>query len=480
MGKQTDASAYTRLSNDSPSCNAYDSPSPRQSMSAMTPSQILRSFIMMAICFSANHGAVTACLGISSSRLGDLSKFGADLGTWQSGTLYVTYTLSAVFGAAYIVQKLGSRDGLFAGVAIYCVYVSCFLVTSLVSDEAKWPVAIAGAAIGGIGGGFLWTAQGAYFGRTAEAYAKALDIPTSDATSYLGGIFAFFYLAEEVILKLISTFVTVELKWSWLTVFLIYTVIAVVAAIGMMFVHKFSEEKGDDSKNLCYKLTSAGRLLTNDPKMKYMIPMNAVFGFAASFLTAYVTGQVVHVSGLDDYVGVLTAIPAGVAAALSLVLGPLASKTGKGPILIFGAVCFAALSSIFILKPGLEGWGWGPLIFAFVLMGCGRATFEGTLRATFADFFSEDLPGAFANIILQSGLSSAFAFFAFPHLACETEGDYCVAYKDGTLHNVFALELVVIVTAVLAILGYMRASCIHSAQLRKKALDEEMIMEGRV
>ena len=39
------------------------------------------------------------------------------------------------------------------------------------------PVAITGALIGGVGGGFLWTAQGAYFGKTAEAYAIAASIP---------------------------------------------------------------------------------------------------------------------------------------------------------------------------------------------------------------------------------------------------------------------------------------------------------------
>lgn len=106
--------------------------------------------------------------------------------------------MSAVFGATYVVDRLGSRNGIFAGVSIYCVYVCCFLLASLVSDEAKWPVALIGAAIGGIGGGFLWTAQGAYFGKTAAAYAAAADVPREDATAYLGGLFAFFYLSEEV------------------------------------------------------------------------------------------------------------------------------------------------------------------------------------------------------------------------------------------------------------------------------------------
>ncbi|GMI24648.1 hypothetical protein TrCOL_g10366, partial [Triparma columacea] len=99
---------------------------------------------------------------------GDLTFLDADLGTWQSGALYLSYTMSAVFGATLIVKRLGARDGIFTGLVIYCVYVSCFLLASLVPDTAKWPVAIIGALIGGVGGGFLWTAQGAYFGKTAE------------------------------------------------------------------------------------------------------------------------------------------------------------------------------------------------------------------------------------------------------------------------------------------------------------------------
>ena len=39
-----------------------------------------------------------------------------------------------------------------------------------------------------------------------------------------------------------------------------------------------------------------------------------------------------------------------------------------------------------------------------------RATFEGTLKATFADYFSYEKEGAFANIILQNGLSGAVGY----------------------------------------------------------------------
>ena len=485
----------------------FDPPAYKRSnsMSSMSPNAILKSFVLMSICFSANHGAVTACLGLSSVTT-DLTFLGADLGTYQSGCLYLFYTASAVFGgectkirspnsattlthntnhhhhhhhhyhpprvAAYIVKKVGPRNGLLYGLIIYCVYVACFLVAAVIPDSHdawKWPVALLGAAIGGVGGGFLWTAQGAYFGKTAEAYAIAKNIPTSEATSSLGGIFAFFYLAEEVMLKMLSTLLTKVFDYDWTVVFAFYTAIAVSGAIGMGFCHSFRVEDDEESKPLCTKLFSAVRILVNDSKMKYMIPMNAVFGFSAAFLTSYVTGQVVHLQkNGDDYAGALTAIPAGVAAIFSIIFGQVAKVTGKGPVLITGACTFGLMTSLFVVNPDTASWGWTSIFVIYSLMGVGRATFEGTLRATFADFFANDKEGAFANIILQSGLSSALGFLGFPHILCKEESDYCVRYKDDTLHNVLAMEIICIGTAVLAVVGYSIAAVQHKQQKKRE------------
>jgi len=447
-------------------------PYQRPSMSSMTPNAIIITFVLMSICFSINHGAVTACLGLSSLK-GDLSFLDADIGTWQSGTLYLTYTASAVFGAAYIVKKVGPRDGLKGGLWVYCAYVSCFYINTLYPKNgyvaSKWVTALSGAAIGGVGGGFLWTAQGAYFGKTSEAYAVAMNIPTTEATAYLGGIFAFFYLSCEVGLKLLSTLITKVFGWDWEWVFGIYTALAVMGAFGMGFVHKFPAENSNDTTTpILEKLTSALRLLVNNPKMKYMIAMNAIFGFSAAFLTVYVTGQVVHFTVGDDYGGVLTAVPAGVASIMSLVFGRLAKVTGKGPILILGALTFMTMASFFLVNTDTMSWGWTSLLIVYSLMGIGRATFEGTLRATFADFFAHDKEGAFANIILQSGLSSALGFLGFPHLTCKEESDRCVLFKDDTLHNVWLMEIVVLIVGGLAVIGYLRAACLFTIEKKRE------------
>jgi len=232
-----------------------------------------------------NHGAVTGCIGLATNRFGAASKLGADLGTWQLGTLYLTYTASAVFGAAYVVRRLGSRNGILAGMAVYCVYVAAFLAAALVPEETKWPVAITGAAIGGVGGGFLWTAQGSYFVSSASEYAAAAGVPSPAATSYLGGIFAFFYLFTEVLMKTLSSVIVETLastslsSSSWILVFSTYTAASVLACFGLLLCREFPEEEEEGGgRSVCYKMTSATRLLWTDPKMKYMIPVNAAFG----------------------------------------------------------------------------------------------------------------------------------------------------------------------------------------------------------
>ncbi|MGK3746046.1 MAG: MFS family permease [Bacillariaceae sp.] len=144
-----------------------------------------------------------------------------------------------------------------------------------------------------------------------------------------------------------------------------------------------------------------------------MIGLNAVFGFTAAFLNSYINGQVVPVALNDPdskYIGLLSSVVPMVAAAMSLLFGRISIHIGKGPILIFGALCFGGVVLPFIVQPDAAKYGWATLIAVYSLHGTGRATFEGTLRATFADYFSYEKEGAFANIILQNGISSGVGY----------------------------------------------------------------------
>jgi len=449
------------------------------------------NFTLMSILFSANHGCVVSCLGLASARLGST-------GAWQSGILYIFYTSSALLGATYIVKQTGSRNALFLGMLMYCFYVACFWVATLFPNDKEHEAqrvsaAYIGAAIGGIGAGFLWTAQGAYFAQSAEDHARRLRGPVSASTASLAGVFAFFYLGEEVALRLLSSFLLEFRIASWSAIFGIYTAVTVLSTLAIPCVHNYPKttmndvvERNEDEHDrteqtttisaIFYKVSAALQLLVNDRKMKWMIGLNAVFGFTASFLNSYVNGQVVPVA-LDDpdskYIGVLSSWVSTVAAAMSLVFGRLAPRTGKGPILILGAVCFFLVVFPFVVQPDATQYGWTALIFIYTMHGFGRSTFEGTLKATFADYFSYEKEGAFANIILQNGLSGAIGYILTFSLLCDTPSRYCIEYKNGTLHDVLTFELIAIASAITAVFGYLRASVIFQQER-----EEEHVSDG--
>ena len=65
------------------------------------------------------------------------------------------------------------------------------------------------------------------------------------------------------------------------------------------------------------------------------------------------------------------------ASVLSLGLGFVARKVGKGPVIAMGAVAFLLLGVLSRYVGHPETWGWGVLVF-YVLMGVGRAVYEST------------------------------------------------------------------------------------------------------
>lgn len=417
----------------------------------------LWNFVLMSVFFSANHGCVVSCLSLATFQMGSV-------GAWQNGILYIFYTTSAVLGATYVVKQLGPRNSLMTGMALYCVYVGCFLVAVL-SPFIERPAALFGAAVGGVGAGFLWTAQGSYFGRAAEDHASHLVQEVSVSNATLASIFAFFYLAEEVAFRSLSTLL-LRLGWSWSVVFQCYTTVTVLSTGLMVLVYDYPVTAEPESETSPWHKSSAAlRLLRKDPKMKHMIGLNAVFGLASAFLNSYVNGEVVKAVTKDDTsIGLYNAWVSCVAAAMSLLFGKISSRTGKGPVLIVGALCFVGVVFPFVVMPDTHGWGVPLLLFVFTCHGTGRATFEGTLKATFADFFAHEKEGAFANIILQNGLSSAIGYVLTFTLLCSEESRYCTRYSDGSLHDVFFFELLVMIAAVAGILGYLRASTLHKAE----------------
>lgn len=65
--------------------------------------------------------------------------------------------------------------------------------------------------------------------------------------------------------------------------------------------------------------------------------------------------------------------------------------------------------------------------------------------------------------LLVRGLYSSFWLVTIS-LVCEEPSRYCIKYRSGTLHDVLTFEMIVLVSAILAIVGYLRASTIFRTE----------------
>jgi len=303
----------------------------------LTPGGVLWRFMYFGICFSINHGCVTSVIGLASSVLPD------NLAGAQLGTLYVTYSLTALFGSAAMVTTFGSKWSLFVSTFMYCTYVACFLFATIDDVNMKWGFALVGAFIGGVAAGNLWTAQGAYFGETAKVYAEVTGEPTTVATGLLAGYFASQYLFFECALKLITPAI-IAAGGSKEFLFAMYTILAVASAVGMVFIRDVSD-KNQPKRNWsdacsAKKATGAIRLLVSDPRMPLLYPVCATFGVLAAFLNFYVNGKIVKPKFGVSYVGYLGATVTAVAGICSLAFSRIANQYGKGMLLVLGQLCF--------------------------------------------------------------------------------------------------------------------------------------------
>lgn len=262
----------------------------------------------------------------------------------------------------------------------------------------------------------------------------------------------------------------------WNVIFAIYAILAMLSTVCMFFFvkdypHNNNSRGGEEEdKSVFYKMTAALQMLYQDKKMKYFVPFNVAFGFCGAFLNSFVSAEVLPVAFHDGdrstFVGLFAAFHAIMAACMSLFFGYISQKwTGKQPIMIVGSLCFSFVALPFLLQPDLtKFWNWKWLVLIYGLEGTGRATFEGTLKAVFADYFPYEKEGAFANIILQNGLSAALGY-AFSLVSCDnTTSVYCKEYKDKSHHDIFFFALSVVVAGILAVVGLVRASVLFQQE----------------
>ena len=437
------------------------------------PSGARRNFVRMSLCFSINHGCVASVLNLSVVLLGQKA------GSFSQGTLYVTYALTALLASTFVISWLGSRRALIMGTFVYCVYVLSLPLALVCHDDETmlYVVALFGGAVGGVAAGFLWAAQGAYFTTSAKLHAREAGVLPTEATSALAATFSAVFLSCELLLKMAplalkaatgglgprhnatmaldDAAATDGLAASDMAVAVAYSLFALGGAAAMIGIwdveavnrkaelqqqesHSGSAaaENGvntpsDDSASppgspppppspSWSKVTAAISLWFSRPVVLLLAPAQAAFGLAAALLGDLLAAEVVPKAYHDQKVVVaslLSALVALLAAALQLPFKQLSTSCGKPPVMLAGLAGFAGLA-LLCLQLTKERLGAAPiLILCYSLQGIGRAAYEGVNKALYSDFFPEDAPAAFSNIVLANGLAAAFAFFLFPELS---------------------------------------------------------------
>mmetsp|Transcript_57757 Transcript_57757/g.162926 ORF Transcript_57757/g.162926 Transcript_57757/m.162926 type:complete len:442 (-) Transcript_57757:76-1401(-) len=376
----------------------------------LTGPELRRNFLWMSFCFALNHGTATTPLVVATSIL---PKEVADVG---NGILFVGTCLTALLLAAPVVGYLGPKGGLLVGCFFYAIYVGSFALavglsehSSLCSEALCLPALLwyFGSMCGGLAAGILWPSQGDYFACTARLFAARTEQAPEVATAKLSSTFAFIYLLLEVACKLVFSL----LQWLSLDAWAIGAVYAGLATLPIMMLPACFNFASPRDASARYPAIFDAMSLWTDPIIWLLAPTNLTFGFCAAFMNGYVNGNYAKAELGKETVAFLAALTAVIAAAFSKALGPVSQRVGKGPVMCAGAACFLCIPLCLLVLGCCGGWGWWLLVL-YVLQGGGRAVYESTNKALFADFFDgpKKTP-AFANCMLQSSLAFAASFF---------------------------------------------------------------------
>eukprot|EP00930_Biecheleria_cincta_P085744 TRINITY_DN75111_c0_g1_i1.p1 TRINITY_DN75111_c0_g1~~TRINITY_DN75111_c0_g1_i1.p1 ORF type:complete len:476 (-),score=85.63 TRINITY_DN75111_c0_g1_i1:66-1493(-) len=390
-------------------------------------SKYRQEFYIMAIAFGLNHATVTTPLQFATSVLTQKVGYASNL------SLYAATLVCSLFFANIIYSRLGAKTGLSIAMLLYTVYSGSFGLAIFLcphkSDDgsciegsatgAMWLVAVLGALLGGVGAGLLWTCQGAFYALVCEKIAQAEDRSKEKVTAEFSGTFGLIFLGFEAGVRAVTSLLTqssadgIGLGLQQWVAFAIWTFAALASTVGFSAF----------STNLASAAPQGGILdkvlaatnLWKDPKLWLLQATNVTFGFAAAynagFVNSNITSKALKKQGGATFIGYGGAVLSLLAAILAKLAGPVAAKYGKGPVVAIGALAFLLIAIFsYIMRQDPEKYGFGVLIF-YVLMGIGRAVYETTNKAIFADFFPGDkAPGAFANVFVFGTLASVVTY----------------------------------------------------------------------
>ena len=206
------------------------------------------------------------------------------------------------------------------------------------------------------------------------------------------------------------------------------------------------------------RVAAAVLLWRRRPQVLLLAPVQITFGLCAALIGYELSGRIVPKAFPQDSIiaaGLLSALIALVSAVLQVPFKKASALFGKSFVMLTGLLAFATLAALCLVLEDTQLAHAAPLVLCYMLQGVGRACYEGTNKALYADFFRAEAEAAFANIVLAVGTASAIAYFTFPEMSRP------------------ARAATALVSACLATITYIGAEVVQRRQRQREARDDE-------
>jgi MFS family permease len=439
-------------------------PSSQTNANDLTAARLFRSFMNLCLCFGLSQGGALTTVTYATTF------FGFRLGSTADGIFFSAFTITSLALATWTVRYIGKLRSYKLALLLFMVYevMLWFAWGRPTGSASLLALAYSASAIGGFGFALHWTSQSLIFSSTAQAYARARGFEVQTVSNSFSGIFAGIYVLFEMLCKLAaSTLVSlssnIDKHPPWHRFFVLFTIMIFVALINSWKVsnheeravvsaassekNSLSEESSAPSEPLLSgtndespvhnidsteqqstwsscrndvyeRMISVPRLMVSSPFLCWLMPVNIAFGVTAGFLFSYYYDNTVAAYLGDASVGFVSAISPGTCSMLSLPLAFLAEGFGKSFVIFLGTISLGIIGTLYLFIDNSKLGNWPAVITIQVLMGIGRAVWEGVGKAIYVDVFDEnDLAAAFSAMYMVTGMLTFLSLFVFPNVS---------------------------------------------------------------
>ncbi|CAB3405197.1 unnamed protein product [Caenorhabditis bovis] len=333
--------------------------------------------------------------------------------------LYFFFTISCLI-VTPLVEKLTAKWSIAFGLLAYIVFQIGFIHLNV------YYLYITSAFLG-VGGAFLWIAQGKYL--TENCTGKTIERNTAmmwvifKLSLLAGGVFLYFMFRHQTLSDVVENRMIVYLC-------LIFASISTVAAINIMLLPApaYPPEKRQ-RETIAQTLKSTFKIMAT-MRMSLLAVLFVYAGFSRSFWIAIYPTCIKFTTRLGENTtkllalsGIATGVGQTAAGVLFSIIGKHARVVGKDIIVLFASVLHVAVFVLIylhfpdeaplhptesrgILEPNVE-----ISLICSALLGFGDAIVQTQIYSYLVDGYSSESSHAFALFKFYSGASSTIAFY---------------------------------------------------------------------